>query len=473
MKMRATDHVRAPAARSAGEDRRATHRGGDGRAARCATAGAALLALLAIGAGSASAQGVNANQQRPGPQQRHVGALARGLFGARARHASWDHSSPPPFEGVQAVATGLNQPKKITSEPDGNLVVALSGNGLPSSDCFGTEEPACLNSSGQVDRITPAGRVTALLKGLPSVESGGQAVGPSEARETNGALEVLFQDEDISPETGEQPFGPEGSLLGDLARFPFYGPTQVQAQFGPFEAQNNPDGGAGTAVELGMEPAIDSDPYSFVAYRGGYVVADAAGNDLLYVSRSGQISVLAVFPTISETVEPGTLGPEQTEPIPFQAQAVPDSVAVGPEGALYVGELGGFPFNVGASDVYRVVPGQQPTVYASGFTTIGDLTFDTKGRLLVLEIDQKGLEDPALAEGGLPTPGEIIGIHRDGSEQELAAEGLEFPTGIAETPRGEVFVSNFGVLPASGGPYGLSGEVARVGLPASWVRSSD
>jgi hypothetical protein len=330
-----------------------------------------------------------------------------------------------------------------------------------------------LNNSGGVDRVTPQGRVVQVLKGLPSVESEGEATGPAEARFTTSGLEVLFQDEGISPETGEQPFGPAGDLLGDLARFPFFAPPKIQAQFGPFEAQNNPDGGAGTAVEIGLESAIDSDPYSFVPYRGGWAVADAAGNDLLYVSRTGAISVLAVFPTISEEVPPGTFGPEQTEPVPFQAQAVPDSLTVGPEGALYVGELGGFPFNVGASDVYRVVPGQAPAVYASGFTAIGDLAFDPQGRLLVLEIDQLGLMDPALEEGGLPTPGAIIGIHRDGSQELLASTGLEFTTGMADTPQGTVYVSNYGVLPATGGPFGLSGEVARVGLPASWLHSRD
>jgi hypothetical protein len=233
---------------------------------------------------------------------------------------------------------------------------------------------------------------------------------------------------------------------------------------------DNPDHGAGTAVELGAEQAIDSDPYSFVPYHGGFAVADAAGNDLLFVSPSGAIEVLAVFPTIPETFPPDTLGPTQTETIKGTAQAVPDSVAVGPDGALYVGELGGAPFEPGTSDVYRVVPGHAPTVYASGFTAIGDIGFDPAGRLLVLEIDQLGLND-AFKPEGLPSPGAIIGVHRDGSRQVLASTGLEFPTGLAVGPWGSVYVSNYGTLPATGGPDGLSGQVVRVGLPASWLDS--
>src|SRR5581483_37434 len=271
----------------------------------------------------------------------------------------------------------------------------------------------------------------------------------------------------LDPTTGESPFGPGATFLGDLVRFGS-GSPKIQARFGPFEAHNNPDKGEGTAVEAGQESAIDSDPYGFVPYHGGWAVADAAGNDLLWVSHSGEIHVLAVFPTISELAPPGTFGPGQTTPVPVQAQPVPDSVAVGPDGALYVGELGGFPFNPGTSKVYRVVPGHSPTVAASGFTAISDIKFDPWGRLLVLEIDQAGLLDPA-AEEGLPTPGALIGVHHNGTKSTLLTTGLEFPTGLAIGWGGHTYVSNFGVLPATGGPGGLSGQVDRVTLPGSWT----
>lgn len=49
-------------------------------------------------------------------------------------------------------------------------------------------------------------------------------------------------------------------------------------------------------------------------------------------------------------------------------ESVPTSVAYGPDGALYVSELTGFPFPAGASTIWRVVPGKAPTVYATGLT---------------------------------------------------------------------------------------------------------
>ena len=57
------------------------------------------------------------------------------------------------------------------------------------------------------------------------------------------------------------------------------------ASFGPYEAANNPDNGAGAGPG---DPPIDSDPYGVVAYNGGFAVADAAANDVLLSTRRGR-----------------------------------------------------------------------------------------------------------------------------------------------------------------------------------------
>ena len=59
-------------------------------------------------------------------------------------------------------------------------------------------------------------------------------------------------------------------------------------------------------------------------------------------------------------------------------QAVPTSVVVGPDGAVYVSQLTGFPFPEGGSTIWRVRPGPAPTVYASGLTNVTDLAFNGK-----------------------------------------------------------------------------------------------
>jgi hypothetical protein len=386
-----------------------------------------------------------------------------------AHHPAPSHVSHSSYGDphMTVLASGLNQPKKLSIGPNGDVIVAESGDGVIPSSCTDGNEVSCLDMSSSIASISPWGNVRTLVGDLPSVGAPGdptaESTGVAQARYVNGKLYALFQNTNIDATTGEQQYGPGGALLGDLVAFSKHHPSatnaKVLAQFGPFEAANNPDNGEGTAVAVGQEAAIDSDPYAFVPWHGGFAVADAAGNDLLFV-KNGKISVLAVFPTITEIAPPGTLGPTQTTPVPVEAQPVPDSVAVGPDGALYIGQLGGFPFGVGQQSVFRYSKQSGLKTYATGFTAIGDVAFDHSGNLLVLEIDQIGLNDPST---GLPTPGALIKVDRWSKHQTtLLTDGLEFPTGMAVGNHGEIYISNYGVLPATGGPFGLSGQVVKV-----------
>src|SRR5579872_1441709 len=92
-----------------------------------------------------------------------------GVPGAHHR-GSWHGSSQA--GPLQVVASGLNQPKKITITPDGSLLVALSGDGVAPATCTDGLEASCLDTSGAIDRITPWGHVSTVVSGLPSVSSG-------------------------------------------------------------------------------------------------------------------------------------------------------------------------------------------------------------------------------------------------------------------------------------------------------------
>ncbi len=393
-----------------------------------------------------------------------AGSTGSGLFPVHhwtgTGSGSSGHAVSPRAPGIQVVASGLNQPHHLTVGPDGNLYVAEVGDGVVGAGCVTGAEAACANNSGTIDRITPQGAVTHVVTGLPSVGNpggGSASAGVSDVRVVNGKIYAVIQNQNIDPTTGQQTYGPAGALLGDLVSAPLSGGTATSvASFGPYEAANNPDQ---VNPPVPGEVAIDSDPYGLVPYNGGFAVADAAANDILFVNAAGQISTLAVLPLISEPSSGG----------PVMAQAVPTSLAVGPDGALYVGELGGASSNdVGDVNVYRIAPGGTPTVYASGLTMIGSIAFDQAGRLLVMEIDTAGINDPTLAPGGsgVPAPGAIIRINADGSRTTLASAGLEFPLGITVAKDGSVYASNFGVIPASGGPIpGVSGQVVRISDP--------
>jgi sugar lactone lactonase YvrE len=158
--------------------------------------------------------------------------------------------------------------------------------------------------------------------------------------------------------------------------------------------------------------------------------------------------VVAVFPTQTVRLSPAE-GKKIGAPramTSISVQSVPTSVALGPDGALYVGELTGVPFRPETARVWRVVPGRKPTVYASGFTTISDLAFDGRD-LLVLEISTKGL----LAGR---SPGALIRVRPDGARRVVASKGLLYPTGVAVAGK-SIYISNNGVFPATGsGPHG-------------------
>jgi hypothetical protein len=72
--------------------------------------------------------------------------------------------------------------------------------------------------------------------------------------------------------------------------------------------------------------------------------------------------------------------------------------------------------------------------------------------------------DRATASGGLPTPGAVVWVGWNGQKTTVASTGLEYRAGLAVGPGNTVYVSTYGVLRATGGPDGLSGEVVSVPL---------
>lgn len=174
------------------------------------------------------------------------------------------------------------------------------------------------------------------------------------------------------------------------------GRTALIANLYEFEQAVDPDG------------HVDSNPYDVASLGGqGVLVVDAGGNDLLRVDNRGNVHVLAVFPSdlvstdnIKDVVGCPETGHEFCEGLPpmMLAESVPTSVAIGPDGYYYVGELRGFPAPSGVSSIWRVSPdaswaecGVSPDcqkVFDGGFTSIIDLAFGADGTLYVAELDE-------------------------------------------------------------------------------------
>jgi hypothetical protein len=179
------------------------------------------------------------------------------------------------------------------------------------------------------------------------------------------------------------------------------------------------------------------------------LVVDAGGNSLLSVRNNGQVTTLAVFPERMVDAPPFLGLPPGTQ-IPMQS--VPTTVIRGPRNygendgkrAFYVGELTGFPFPVDGAQIYKVVPGRDPEVFAEGFTSIIDMAFSpTDGLLYVLEFATNGLLSDDLT-------GALIRVNPDGSQTVIASEGLVAPGGLAFDREGAAYVSNFSIFPGDG-----------------------
>jgi streptogramin lyase len=341
------------------------------------------------------------------------------------------------------VQGGLNAPRHLVLTRAG-LVVTEAGTGGPvgASNCAtgpategaGTSQ-YCTGPTGDIFAIS-RGQTIPVLSKLPSVieETIQEVTGPSAIAYGHGQEAVTIDDflvnKDGSNNLLPKPFASAFGTLLVLSG----GKTRVVdiAAFAAAHPQS--------AYSLGTIPGetpYDSDPYDVVAYRGGWVVADAGANDLLYVSATGRISMLARFPSVAEQLPAGVLG--NPTPITVKAQAVPTSVAIGPDGALYVGLLRGVPSDPGTAYIYRVVPGHKPVIWARGLTSVTAIAFDRQGRLLATEFNTGGLLSP-------PTvPGALVRISDNGQTvTTLPVPGLYQPTGLAVSADGTVYVSNFG-----------------------------
>jgi glucose/arabinose dehydrogenase len=333
--------------------------------------------------------------------------------------------------GLSVLITSLNSPRQLAFAPDGSLYVTeagiASGTG-PTTIVRG--ETNTYTETGSVTRYT-GGVASRVLTGLPSIYGATSldVVGPNGiAFGTGGALAIAIGG-GVNPLVRATDLAPDGVNLQQLRL-----PTGT-VDLGMYEAVNNPAGGP-----------VDSDPWHVAPLPGGaFLVTDAGGNSLLRVDAGGAVSLVASFASRALG------GPVPTEP-------VPTGVAVGPDGAIYVSELTGFPFVPGAARIYRIAPGGSPTIFATGFTMLSDIAFAADGTLYALEYDSNGL----LAPGD---QGALWKVNADGSRTLVyAGSDLVNPTGLAIRD-GAFYVSDFGHSAGQGEVV----VIAAVPEPETWA----
>jgi hypothetical protein len=309
------------------------------------------------------------------------------------------------------VASGLDSPRHLSHAADGELYVAEAGRGgiapcapHPSLGVF------CLGFTGAVTQVHDSGPDPRVLTGLPSIlNSDGEALGPSDIAFTGSQKFVLS----IGLGGSDQfraAFGPQGALLGTLLTGKLkHDGVSLFADVLANEAVANPDG-----------TDIDSNPVGLVRDGEGYVLADAGANAIVRASHKGTFTTITALPPGSALAPPFLGLPPGTQ---IPTDAVPTSVVRGPDGAYYISQLTGFPFEAGDANIWRVVPGQSRTVYASGLTNVTDLAFGPSGSLYAVEIASTGLLNGPI--------GALKKINPGSSQHETVIGGLFAPYGVA------------------------------------------
>lgn len=337
------------------------------------------------------------------------------------------NSTTSAFDSV-VIADNLDNPRGLNFGADGGLYVTEAGRGGNGPRIPGPTPDVELSygATGAISRIDNNIQEQ-LITGLPSlieVEKATDEIVPTSAL---GPHSIGFGDDGeafvLVGFGGSAEFRDDlGNVATDFARLYEYdninNPKEVEKlfDFAAYELANNLDNGRDFV----------SNPFSRVMPDDNFAVIDAGANALLALNENGtEVTAQTIFPTrlVENPLEPGQ--------IPMES--VPTSVTVGPDGAYYVGELTGFPFPEDQARIYRVEEiGEEPTVYAEGFTQILDLDFDDAGNLYVVEYSQTSL----LA--GNPQ-GALIQVAPDGTRTPLSGEELLFPTDVEVGPEGDIY----------------------------------
>ncbi len=338
---------------------------------------------------------------------------------------------PTPPGGADAppwtvLASGLNNPRLLTISSSGIYVGEAGFGGSGPCHTGGDGSRVCFGTSGSVTRIA-GGHHARILTGLPSFAGadGSEAIGANMPMRRGNKLFISFGLDAAPAVKANLPS--RGRFIGTLSvaskRHGSWNHLRVLANLAKFERLHDPD-------HLGK----DSDPTGYVKRGRSFVIADSGANDVVSAKRSnGKIQVVHVF---GNRTAPNPFGPG-TVPM----QPVPTATAIGPDGALYVSELTGFPFPPGAARIFRIARGHT-TVWATGLTNVTDLAW-AGGKLYAVQISDVGL----LHETGLPS-GSLVQVHH-GSAPTTVMNNLPAPYGVA-IRRGNAYVTTCSVCKGGG-----------------------
>ncbi len=335
------------------------------------------------------------------------------------------------------VSDNLNHPRGLAFDPYGVLWFTEAGVGgagpcipfMGTTNCFGNSGRVSAAAFGQ--RFTIAGNLASLATPLLD-----QASGPNGITFANGKPYVIIGDG--GPQSAVNVLGSlqsqTGVLLATGVKRNTFG-FQTVASVANYEYANDPDHRPNPDGTLTPE----SNPYGVTSIGADVYVADAGAHTILKVAPGGAVSVVGVIPPqyVNQAAFPGG-------PVPALEDSVPTGITPAPYGkGILVADYTGFPYVPGTANIWQVQAGQAPKVFASGFTNLIGLSPAPDGGVYALEMTSNGAQS---ADPG----GSVIHVSPQGQQTVVACQGLIQPTGIATSPGGDVYVSNYGITAGYG-----------------------
>lgn len=365
--------------------------------------------------------------------------ILAGSLGAAAQGRHSDNYQSGPV----VVVSHLNNPRQLALTNHGHrLLIAEAGKGgnittAPSPEGGTTY----LGASGSVTAVWfprfahnrwPHRIVTGLLSG--AAQDGSGATGSDGV--AAGKYGRIYVQETYAP-TDDLPAS-LAAQNGWLLQTRPYGHVQPFADITGFERMNDPDG-----------YGFDSDPYAVIPYFGGHLVADAAGNDVLWIAPWGTVFLFHTF----HNVTTGSCATQEDPPGTAGCNFVPNTLATDRWGNVYVGGLSSL--TPGEAQVVELDRSGQVRKTWDGFTSVAGLAVRSDGTLYVSQLFG--------AEAAPPNPaiqGVLTTVAPDGTRTNM---DVPFPTGLALDGSHTLYVSAFSIAPASGlGAPGSSGQVWRL-----------
>jgi len=328
----------------------------------------------------------------------------------------------------KVVVKGLDNPRQLTALPRGRLLVAEAGHGADDpSGCVGEgEEMQCIGTTGRVSVVRPDGKRRTAMRDLLSAAGpdGSFAVGADGAGRLGSSTYAI-----ITWGPPEMfPDGVSGKQSGKLLRQKDGRRLRIVADVAAHEFARDVD-----------NEGIESNPYAVLPLkRDKVLVADAAGDYIARVNRSGKVRVWAKMKEYGPMVD-----------------AVPTVLTLGPDRKVYVGELHSeIP---GKARVWRYSRSGKPLKSWKGFTTVTGVAVAKDGTLYVSELfgGDCGFDE-------IPTcfPGRVVRVKPNGKRSHV---DVPFPAGVAVHGK-KVHVAAFSIAPRAGfaGDPDASGQIWRI-----------